>query len=92
MLPTFATLTNRCLILVTVVFAQLSIGIEADAAGISIPASSISVRYRCIPVPDWGTLIPVPDIPAFRHLIKCVCVCADGFQGPSKACTESTFL
>jgi hypothetical protein len=29
------------------------IGIEADAVGISIPASSISVLYWSIPVPDW---------------------------------------
>ncbi len=33
--------------------AQLGIGIEVDAAGISIPASCISVRYWSIPVPDW---------------------------------------
>ncbi len=44
--------------------------IEADAAGIGIPASSISVRYRSIPVPDWDTLIPVPDSPAFQHFEK----------------------
>jgi hypothetical protein len=43
---------------------------EADDAGIGIPASSISFRYRSISVPDWGTLIPVPDSPAFRHLTK----------------------
>ncbi len=48
----------------------MGIGIEADAAGIGIPASSISVRYRSIPVPDFGTLIPVPDSLAFRHLTK----------------------
>ncbi len=35
----------------------LGIGIEDDAAGIGIPASGISVRYRIIPVSDWG--IPV---------------------------------
>jgi hypothetical protein len=40
---------------------------EADAAGIGTPASSILVRYRSIPIPDWGTLIPVPDSPAFQH-------------------------
>jgi hypothetical protein len=33
----------------------MGIGIEADNAGIGIPASSISVQYRSIPVPDWGT-------------------------------------
>jgi hypothetical protein len=44
--------------------------LSSIAAGIGIPASSISVRYRSIPVPDWGTLIPVPDNPAFRHLTK----------------------
>jgi hypothetical protein len=32
----------------------MGIGIEADAAGIGIPASSISVRTG-----EWGTLIPV---------------------------------
>jgi hypothetical protein len=48
----------------------MDIAIEADAAGIGIPASSISVRYRSIPVPDWGTLIPVQDSPAFRRLTK----------------------
>jgi hypothetical protein len=48
----------------------LGIGIEADAAGIGIPASSISVRHRSIPVPDWDPLIPVLDSPAFRHLTK----------------------
>jgi hypothetical protein len=31
-------------------------GIEADAAGIDIPASSFSGRYRSILVPDWDTL------------------------------------
>jgi hypothetical protein len=31
----------------------LGIVIEADAAGIGISASYISVRYRSIPVPDW---------------------------------------
>ncbi len=50
--------------------ALLGIGVNADVASIGIPASSISVRYRSIPVPDWGTLIPVPDCPAFRHLTK----------------------
>jgi hypothetical protein len=34
---------------------------KADAAGIGIPASIISVWYRSI---------PVPDSPAFRHLKK----------------------
>jgi hypothetical protein len=42
----------------------------ADATGIGIPASSISVRYPCIPVLDWGILIPVPVSPAYRHLTK----------------------
>jgi len=46
------------------------IGIEANAAGIGIPASSLSLRYRSILVPDLGTLIPVPDSPAFRHYKK----------------------
>jgi hypothetical protein len=32
------------------------IGIEADAAGIDIPASCILVRYRSIPVQDWVLL------------------------------------
>jgi hypothetical protein len=41
------------------------IGIEADATAIGIQASSTSVRYLSILVPDWGTLIPVPDSPAF---------------------------
>ena len=50
--------------------SKLGIGIEADAAGIGIPASSISVQYHSIPVLDWGTLIPVPDSPSFRHLTK----------------------
>jgi hypothetical protein len=35
------------------------IGIEVDAAGIGIPASCISVRYKSIPVPDW--------VPIFRY-------------------------
>jgi hypothetical protein len=47
------------------------IGIEADAVGIGIPASSISVRYFSILVLDCGTLIPVPDSPAFRHNKNC---------------------
>jgi hypothetical protein len=33
----------------------LGIGIEADAAGIGIPATSI------ISIPDWGSFTPVPD-------------------------------
>ncbi len=45
-------------------------GIEAEAVGIGFPAASISVRYPSIPVPLWGTLIPVPDSRAFRHLTK----------------------
>jgi hypothetical protein len=49
---------------------QGHLSIEADAAGIGILATSISVRYRSIPVSDWGTLIPVPYTPAFRHLTK----------------------
>jgi hypothetical protein len=32
----------------------------------SISASSISLRYRSILVPDWGTLFPVLDSPAFQ--------------------------
>jgi hypothetical protein len=32
-------------------------GIEADAAGIGIPASGISVWYRSILVPDWVPII-----------------------------------
>ncbi len=40
---------------------ELGIGIYADAAGIGILASSISARYRSIPVLDWVPLIPVPD-------------------------------
>jgi hypothetical protein len=48
----------------------LGIGIEAGAAGISLPASIISVRYWNIPIPDCVSLfryqtgsgiIPVPD-------------------------------
>ncbi len=50
--------------------AQLGIGIEANATGIGIPASSLSVRYRSILVPDLETLIPVPVSPAFRHYKK----------------------
>jgi hypothetical protein len=34
----------------------LSIGIEADAAGIGIPAFIISVQYRRTPVQDWVSL------------------------------------
>jgi hypothetical protein len=34
----------------------MGIGIKVDAAGIGIPASYISVRYRSIPVPDWDPL------------------------------------
>jgi hypothetical protein len=50
----------------------MAIGIQADAAGIGIPfpAFSISVRYRGIPLPDWGTLIPLPDNPVFLNLTK----------------------
>ncbi len=33
--------------------------IKADAAGIRIPTSGISVRYLSIPVPDW--------VPLFRY-------------------------
>ncbi len=51
-------------VIATVKKSQLGIGGEADAASIGIPASGISVRYRSIPVPDWGTLIPVPDSPS----------------------------
>ncbi len=35
---------------------QMSIGIKANVAGIGIPASSIPVQYRSIPVPDWVSL------------------------------------
>ncbi len=45
-------------------------GIEANATGIGITASSLSVRYRSILVLDLGTLIPVLDSPAFRHYKK----------------------
>jgi hypothetical protein len=48
----------------------MGIGIEADAAGIGILASSISIRYLSILVLDWGTLNPVLDSPTFRHLTK----------------------
>ncbi len=37
-------------------WAYLGIGIKADAAGIGIPASIISVRYQINPVLDWFTL------------------------------------
>jgi hypothetical protein len=44
----------------------MGIGINADATGIGIPASIISVRYRRIPVPEdsgtgRGRIIPVPE-------------------------------
>ncbi len=42
-------------------------GTEDDAAGIGIPASSNSVRYRGLPVPDLGTLIPVTYWMRHRH-------------------------
>jgi hypothetical protein len=45
-----------------VISSWLGISIEAHAAGIGIPASSISVRYHGIPLPDWGT-----EVPAIRH-------------------------
>ncbi len=45
-----------------VISSWLGISIEAHAAGIGIPASSISVRYHSIPLPDWGT-----GVPAIRH-------------------------
>jgi hypothetical protein len=48
----------------------MGIGVEVDAAGIGIPTSSITVRYRSIPVQVWGALIPVPDSPAFWHYKK----------------------
>jgi hypothetical protein len=44
---------------------MMGIGIEVDAAGIGIPASSNSVRYRSIPAPDWDILIPLPGCPTF---------------------------
>jgi hypothetical protein len=36
------------------------IEVEVEAAGIGIPASCISVRYRSIPVPDWVPLFRYP--------------------------------
>jgi hypothetical protein len=36
----------------------LGTGIKADALGIDIPASDMSVRYRTIPVPDWFPFFP----------------------------------
>jgi hypothetical protein len=54
---------------------KLGIGINAEAAGIGIPASDISVPYLNIPGPEWvplfwyrigsgiGILCPVPDWP-----------------------------
>ncbi len=44
---------------------RLGIGVEANATSIGITASSLSVRYRSILVPDLGTLIP-----KFRHYKK----------------------
>ncbi len=45
----------------------LGIGIEADAAGSGIPATSISARF--IPIPDWG--VPLlryrTGVPLFRY-------------------------
>jgi len=41
----------------------MDISIKADAAGIGILVSSISVWYRSILVPDRGTLVPIPDKP-----------------------------
>jgi hypothetical protein len=43
--------------------------IHADAAGIGIPASSISVRYRSIPVLNWVPIITVWDW--FRYQLFC---------------------
>jgi hypothetical protein len=46
----------------------MGIGIEAEAAGISIPASGISVRYRRIPVPDpaiIGTIAGVSSVAGY---------------------------
>jgi hypothetical protein len=40
---------------------QLGISIKVDAAGIDIPASCISVRYRSIPVPEYS------DTGVFRY-------------------------
>jgi hypothetical protein len=51
-------------------FTKAGHRIEADAAGIGIPASSISVRYRSIPVPDWATLIPYSSIPAVDKIAQ----------------------
>ncbi len=36
-------------------------GIEANVAGIGIPASGIPVRYRSVPVPDWFRLQVAAD-------------------------------
>ncbi len=41
-------------------------GIMANAAGIDIPASGISVRNQSIPVQEC-VLIPVPDWFRYRH-------------------------
>jgi hypothetical protein len=51
---------------------MLGIGIEADGAGIGISASSISVRYRSIPVLDWCALIPVPDSPGSAKVFEII--------------------
>jgi hypothetical protein len=45
----------------------MGIGIVADAAGINILASNISVQYRSIPLLDWGNLIPLPDSRSVAH-------------------------
>jgi hypothetical protein len=59
--------TVVCASYMVLLFTKLGIGIEVDAAGIGIPASRISIRYRSIPVPDWvpfsGTgLVPASEV------------------------------
>jgi hypothetical protein len=44
----------------------IGIGIDADAAGVGIPASGFSVWYRRIPVSDWGKYV----IPAFEKIAQ----------------------